>query len=76
MWTQSKSVFTSVPIGKVIEELERQYNIEISAESINKSIIFTGSFTHGNLETAIKAIAIPLDITYEIQKDFVTFKIN
>lgn len=74
MWTKRKSVFKSVPIGDVIEELERQYNVQISAESINKSIIFTGSFTHDNLETAIKAITIPLDITYEIQKDFVTFK--
>ena len=73
-WVYKKSSFKSVPLKLVLKELERQYNIRITTDNIDKSIIFTGSFTHDNLETALKAITIPFGITYEIHDDFVTLK--
>ncbi len=73
-WINNKSVFKSVPYQSVLEELERQYGVDIEATTIDKNVIFTGSFTHEDLETALKAISIPLSLTYEVNESNVTLK--
>ena len=73
-WIENKSVFKSVPYGQVLEELERQYSIQFVTKEIDKNVIFTGSFTHEDLETALKAITLPLLLTYEIDETLVTLK--
>lgn len=73
-WISNKSVFKSVPYSSVVAELERQYNVNIEAPTIDKNVIFTGSFTHEDLETALKAISIPLSLTYEVNESNVTLK--
>ncbi|PQB04904.1 FecR family protein [Aureitalea marina] len=73
-WVANKSIFKSVPLSSVLSELERQYAIEIEATEIDKSVIFTGSFTHEDLETALRAISIPLSLTFEVKENSVTLK--
>ncbi len=68
-WLQHKSVFKSVPLQYVLEEIERQYDITIDVNDIDTTVIFTGSFTHKNLPTALEAITIPLTLSYEINDD-------
>lgn len=63
-WTASESSFKSVPLKYVIDELQRQYPITIDNNSINTEQLFTGSFTHNNLDLALKSITLPLNITY------------
>ena len=63
-WLQNKSSFKSMPYKYVIKELERQFNIEIDYDLKNEDTLFTGSFTHNNLEMALQAISIPLNLKF------------
>ncbi|MGB1450910.1 MAG: FecR family protein, partial [Marinirhabdus sp.] len=66
-WTAHKSYFTQVPLKYVLGELQRQYNINITATTLDKNAIFTGSFTHRDLETALRAVTLPFNATYTIK---------
>lgn len=75
-WLDEKSMFKSVPFNQVVEELERQYDIEISGDAKRDQTLFTGSFSHKNLETALQAITIPLNLSYTINGNIVVLKNN
>ncbi|MFD2550207.1 FecR family protein [Bizionia sediminis] len=70
-WINNESAFTSTPLTFVLKELERQYAINIKTENLDTNILFTGVFTHTNLELALKAITVPLNITYTKTTDFI-----
>lgn len=71
-WLSKESSFENLPIYMVFEELERQYKIKIETQNIDLNQLFNGSFTHGNLEIALKSITIPLNLTYTINNDKIT----
>jgi len=73
-WLSKKSIFKSVPYNQVIDELERQYDIRISGDATNEQTLFSGSFSHENLEIALQAITIPLNLSYTINGKNVVFK--
>ncbi|MGB3606869.1 FecR domain-containing protein, partial [Psychroserpens sp.] len=59
-----ESSFKSVPIGYVISAIEAQYGISIKYDTIDEHVIYTGSFTHSNLNLALKTVFKSLDIIY------------
>ncbi len=63
-WINGESNFKSVPLKYVIFAIEKQYNIEIDANNINGSQIFTGSFSHNNLEIALASVFRTMNINY------------
>ncbi|MCK7592008.1 FecR family protein [Subsaxibacter sp. CAU 1640] len=63
-WIDNYSRFKSVPFKEVVAEFERQFDVDINLKSIDDSQLFTGSFTHENMDTAIKSITLPLQLTY------------
>lgn len=63
-WLNHSSTFKSIPYSEVIAEFERQYNVSIEFENINDSQNFTGSFTHNDIEIALKSITLPLQLKY------------
>lgn len=63
-WIHGESSFKSVPLKYVVNALEAQYNIQINDQSIDNNILYTGSFTHKNLNTALKTVFKSLDIQY------------
>lgn len=65
-WTKNISSFKRIPFKEVIAELERQYNITVTFKNINTNRIFTGGFTHNNLENALISITQPMELTYEM----------
>ena len=72
-WTRAKSAFESAPYSEVLAELERQYDMKV----LNKTIIdadlkFTGSFTHNDLDTALKSITIPVQLKFSVKNKQVT----
>jgi ferric-dicitrate binding protein FerR (iron transport regulator) len=69
LWLQNSSSFKSMPYNYVVKELERQYNITVKYNDIYKNNLFTGNFTHTNLELALQAISIPLNLNYVIIND-------
>ena len=66
-WINNESYFKSMPFEYVIREFERQYNVSINPQNIDVKQLFTGSFSHNNLEVALKEITLPLDVTYNFK---------
>ena len=63
-WVEGESSFKSVPLSYVIPALESQYDITIEASAIDLKQIYTGSFTHEDLNTALKTVFKSLQIQY------------
>lgn len=76
-WINGESSFKSVPLKYVISALESQYNIKIYSESIDTNLIYTGSFTHESLNTALKTVFKSLQIQYfEKEKGNIYLNVN
>ncbi|MEM9822071.1 MAG: FecR domain-containing protein [Bacteroidota bacterium] len=66
-WTGGASKFEQVDFVQVIEELERQYGIQINYPSpVSQIRGYSGGFPHGNLETALKVVFSSVDYQYKI----------
>jgi len=63
-WLNGESNFKSVPLKYVIAEFENHYDISITHTNIDTSRLFTGSFTHKDLDLALKSITLPLNLSY------------
>lgn len=71
-WMANRSTFEGVPFRFVVEELERQYGVEVRAEQVDLNALFTGGFTHDDLDLALKSITIPLKLGYEKSENEIT----
>lgn len=65
MWKSGISEFIDQPISIILEELKNYYPVTFEYNTIDTTRLFTGSFTHDNLETALEATLIPMGITYK-----------
>lgn len=65
-WLNGDSSFKSVPLRFVINELKRQYKVNIEVDNVDLNQLFTGGFSHENLETALESITIPVNLNYQI----------
>ncbi|WP_324023600.1 FecR domain-containing protein [Maribacter sp. BPC-D8] len=72
-WLSKESSFKSIPLHYVLDELQRQFNIEVSAKDIDTAQLFTGSFSNENLELALKSISVPLQIKFNLDGNKVLF---
>ncbi len=64
-WKDGISKFVNQPLSKVLEELTYIYPITFKTNSINTDRLFSGSFTHNNLNTALQTTLVPMGITYK-----------
>jgi len=64
-WLDGESSFKSTPLLFVLQALESQYAVQLIVENLDQNILFTGSFTHNNLDKALKSICLPLGLEYE-----------
>lgn len=67
LWITGESGFKSVPFYVVLHALENQFGIQIQYPEKYKKVIFTGSFTHSNLDTALESICLPVNLQYNIK---------
>jgi transmembrane sensor len=63
-WISGESAFKNVPVKYVIDKFKNQYNLAVDFPKNKEGIKFTGTFTHKNVETALKSICIPLNLKY------------
>ena len=63
-WTNNLSTFKAIPFKKVVTELERQYDVEVTLNAISGQRLFTGGFVHDNLDNALISITQPMNLTY------------
>lgn len=73
-WLNNESDFKSIPFKQVVAEFERQYEVEVTLKNVDSTQLFTGSFTHDNLDVALKSIALPLQVTYSKQNNTIILK--
>lgn len=73
-WLLGESSFTNVTLQNVLDELQRQYLIELTVKSVDLNQHYTGSFTHNNLQTALKSVCEPMQISYTVNDNQVTLQ--
>lgn len=74
-WIQKESSFKNTPLEYVIDELENYYAVNIQLKNVNHQQLFTGAFTHTNIDIALKTITESLDIQYKkTKKNIIFFK--
>ena len=61
---RGESNFKETPLKHVIAELENYYELSVAVDDADAERIFTGSFTHKNLDLALQSITIPLNLSY------------
>lgn len=66
-WTKGESTFENLPLKEVVKALERHYKIHFEFKNIDLKQRFTGSFTHDNLELALKSVFYPMGIKYKLR---------
>ena len=65
-WISDESIFKSIPLEFVLNELERQFKITIDRSNIDTSLYYSGGFTHTDIDKALASITIPLKLTYKL----------
>ena len=68
-----ESSFQSMPLPFVLEEFERQYNVEVETRNLDLGEVYTGTFSNTNMNLALQSISAPLDLTYEVNGNKVLF---
>ncbi|WP_036381967.1 FecR family protein [Muricauda sp. MAR_2010_75] len=68
-WKKGYSSFMEQPFSEVLEELSVQFPVTFELNSVQIDRLFTGRFTHKNLENALKTTMEPMGITYHISAD-------
>jgi len=66
-WQTGSFYFEDTPLLYIFEEIERQYNVSIESQGLEKRI-FTGSFSNKNLGETLNIVCIPMELSYEIIK--------
>lgn len=65
LWTDNKFFFTSMDLASVIEEIERQFDVNISFD-ISEELIYTGNFSRNqDIETILDLVCLPFGIKFE-----------
>jgi len=68
-WTMGEFYFENKNLTFVLEELERQYKVNVESQNIDAKIKISTSFQKGNLDLSLKTILTPLGISYEKVSD-------
>ncbi|NNK59066.1 MAG: FecR family protein [Flavobacteriaceae bacterium] len=63
-WIDNRSIFSGIPFIKVVDELKRQYDLEIELIDVDTNRVFSGGFGHDNLDNALNAITQPMNLTF------------
>lgn len=75
-WLQEESNFTNAPLHQAITALEKQFEIRINADTIDNTLRFTGSFTHNDLNKALRTVFEPLEIKYTFKNENTIVLVN
>ncbi|MFK5983760.1 MAG: FecR family protein [Flavobacteriaceae bacterium] len=68
-WINNESSFENESLQAVINELEIQYPIKVTANNVNLNQRFSGSFSHKNLSLALTLICDPLNLSFIINDE-------
>ena len=72
-WLHNESTFKSIPLRYVLQEFQRQHNIQVDSKGVDTTVMFTGSFSNTDTELALKSISVPLQIKFTLEGNNVLF---
>ena len=67
VWMLDESSFKSTPLTYVLDELERQFDLELTTRNVNLDQLYTGSFSNTNLNLALESISAPSNLEFTIE---------
>ena len=73
-WTNGISTFKNTSLIEVLQELERQYDVQINSKNIDTSVKISCNFRHDNIEVAMKSVTLPLGLTYTIKDNQISIQ--
>ena len=65
-WLNNESSFNNTPLNKVILALKKQYNLKVNTNKVDTNKRFTGTFTHNNVNIALKTVFAPMKISFKL----------
>lgn len=66
-WRRGESAFRSVPFKYVLAEFERQFGVTVITRNVDTGRLFSGTFSHSDFSVALKSIALPFNLAYEVE---------
>jgi ferric-dicitrate binding protein FerR (iron transport regulator) len=72
-WVGNESSFKSIPLKYVLDEFQRQFNMEVTTQNIDTDQLFTGSFSNTDKEIALQSISTPSQIKFKLEGNKVLF---
>lgn len=72
-WINYESSFQSTPLGYVLDEFERQYDVEVRTSDVDLNQLFTGTFSNTNMTLALQSISTPSQISFILEGNKVLF---
>ena len=71
-WLQKESNFKSTPLRFVIGEIENQFDYKIETKDIDLDVLYSGGFSHSDINLAMQSVTIPLQLSYKIEDKTIT----
>ncbi len=68
-WIKGESTFNKTPLSEVIVSLENQFEVTFDKSNIDSTKRFTGSFTHSDINLALKTVFVPMEISFKANKE-------
>ena len=72
-WMNNESTFKSIPLKYVLDEFQRQHNIEVNTQNVDLTKLFTGTFSNTNTDLALQSISVPSQIKFKLEGNKVLF---
>ncbi len=69
IWVVGISRFRKVRLQMVLDELSRQFDVNINPGDIDVDVIISCNFQHRNLDLALQTTLGPMNVLYEIKDD-------
>ena len=60
----------------MLDDLQNQYGYVIKTKDVNLEQLYTGGFTHKDINVALQAVTIPLQLSYKIEEKRITIYKN
>ncbi len=69
-WANNEFFFNNTPLGYVIEELERQFDVDIFLE-VDSSKLYSGYFKRNSIDEALNLVCIPLGLKWSYNGEII-----
>jgi len=67
-WINGEFYYNDVPLGNVLKELERQFNVQVNTSATIESRHYSGYFRNDDLTQALEYICSPMDLNYDMNE--------